>query len=348
MLNQLKVRLRNKLIRVTIENLWFIFYELWKLWLVIDGVTRRNTLTVIATIFLLFFSGGLGIMQLVETTKWADAPHANFYLQLALTIFVGTLAIPGAYIAYMLTKEYGWAVIERVGTERYLKDMYYRVQCFELLIKINLFFEVLLITFFAVITSLVDIDLTIGAAILAFLTLAMLMFARLGITYEAHWMMTVFFLFTVFIILVTLSILVLVTDSEDPWYTMCIYASASSIILYATLYTAIQCKMNFDKGLKPHIHWVPFRKRRQPAAPSDATIQESLLSSTQISQNMTEQPVAIPPSAETARIVNLESPTSDKEPVSPSPQYQHDTIDFTEYFDYLDLTKKGSPSPPSY
>ena len=36
--NDFKDYLKNKVIRVRMENIWFIFYEIWKLWLVFDAV----------------------------------------------------------------------------------------------------------------------------------------------------------------------------------------------------------------------------------------------------------------------------------------------------------------------
>lgn len=87
----LRLRLRDKTDRVRFENIWFIVYELWKLGLMLDGVSEgvvgvvwcsgtihcmnsivykliyRNSLTVVAAAGFTFFSGALGIM--VSVTK---------------------------------------------------------------------------------------------------------------------------------------------------------------------------------------------------------------------------------------------------------------------------------------
>lgn len=37
--NDPRVYLLDKVVRVRIENIWFILYEIWRLWIVTDGVT---------------------------------------------------------------------------------------------------------------------------------------------------------------------------------------------------------------------------------------------------------------------------------------------------------------------
>lgn len=164
----LRLRLRDKNDRVRFENIWFIVYELWKLGLMLDGVScyrgwvfrnhhshcmnsilykliYRNSLTVVAAAGFTFFSGALGIMvsvcvtkssvhgltfsyqQIIESVKWDEAPLINLQLQIAMTVIVWVLAVPTAFVAFMLQKHFGWDVIDKVGPERRLQSKWWYI-----------------------------------------------------------------------------------------------------------------------------------------------------------------------------------------------------------------------------
>ncbi|KAI9490229.1 hypothetical protein BDB00DRAFT_838883 [Zychaea mexicana] len=247
----LKDYLKDKVVRVRIENIWFIVYELWKLWLVIDGILQANSLTVIASAAFTCFSGALGIMQIVESLQWTLSLAVNLYLQIAMTVVVWTIAVPTIFVALMLVKEYGWNLVERIGPDLRLQNMYYTVQCFTLMIKIDIFFEVLLLAFYAVCANM-STDLWAAATALAILCLLALFLGRKAIADERHWMMSLFSLFQGAIIFVNLAVMVMITDPSDVWYTLSIYACASIVIVVFTLYMAVRCQRNFGNGLKPH------------------------------------------------------------------------------------------------
>ncbi|KAI9248205.1 hypothetical protein BDA99DRAFT_564822 [Phascolomyces articulosus] len=248
----IKEYLRDKVVRVRIENIWFIIYELWKLWLVIDGILQANSLTVIASAAFTCFSGALGIMQIIESVKWDNSIAVNLYLQIAMTSAVWIIAIPTSFVAFMLFKDYGWNLVERI-------DMYYTVQCFTLMIKIDIFFEVLLLVFYAVCANM-NKSLWGAATALAILSLISLFVGRKAIADEKHWMMSLFSLFQGAIIFVNLAVMVVVTDPTDVWYTLSIYACASIVIVIFTLYMAVRCQRNFGRGLQPHVNWSLYRK----------------------------------------------------------------------------------------
>ncbi|KAG2223410.1 hypothetical protein INT45_001716, partial [Circinella minor] len=259
--------LRDKVIRVRMENIWFILYEIWKLWLVFDAILQANSLTVIASAAFTCFSGALGIMQIVEsinclnslTSECPDSLPLNLYLQIAMTSVVWLIAIPTAFVAFMLYKDYGWNLVERTGPDKRLQDMYYTVQCFTLMIKIDIFFEVLLLVFYAVCANQVK-ALWIAATVLTLICLITLLLGREAIAKEKHWMMSLFSLFQGGIIFINLGVMAMVTDTKDVWYTLSIYGCASVVIVVFTLVMAVRCQRNFGRGLQPHVNWSLYRK----------------------------------------------------------------------------------------
>ncbi|ORZ02977.1 hypothetical protein BCR43DRAFT_482506, partial [Syncephalastrum racemosum] len=114
--------LSNKGVRVRIENIWFILYEVWRVWLVVDGIIHWNSLAVIAATVSCYFSGALGIMQIIETIKWRNSIETNLYLQIAMTIVVWLLVFPTTFVAYKLFKDFGWYVYRRIGPELRLQS----------------------------------------------------------------------------------------------------------------------------------------------------------------------------------------------------------------------------------
>ncbi|KAI8146621.1 hypothetical protein BJV82DRAFT_599208 [Fennellomyces sp. T-0311] len=308
---ELKSYLRDKVIRVRIENIWFIVYEFWKLWLVIDGILQFNSLTIIAAAAFTCFSGVLGVMQIIESVKWDNSLDVNLYLQIAMTTVVWIITIPTAFVAVMLFKAYGWNLIEKIGNDRRLQNMYYTVQCFTLMIKIDIFFEVLLLVFYAVCAN-INTALWAAATVLAILCVFALFIGRMAISEERHWMMSLFSLFQGAIIFVNLAVMVMITDPADVWYTLSIYACASVVIVVFTLYMAVQCQRNFSRGLRPYVKWSPFQFRARSSV---------------------EPPPRQPPVPPPHRNMQRQSLLADEEePVSSTSTQPPTSMDFTEYY----------------
>lgn len=49
----------------------------------------------------------------------------NLQLQIAMTVIVWVISVPTAFVAFMLTKHFGWDVIDKVGPERQLQSKLY-------------------------------------------------------------------------------------------------------------------------------------------------------------------------------------------------------------------------------
>ncbi|CEP11837.1 hypothetical protein [Parasitella parasitica] len=48
-------------------------------------------------------------------------------------------------------------------------------------------------------------------------------------------------------------------SAADLWFTGIVYEFASIICIIITVYLAFRCQINFDKGLKPFVFWIPFQ-----------------------------------------------------------------------------------------
>ncbi|KAL1926071.1 hypothetical protein VTP01DRAFT_6108 [Rhizomucor pusillus] len=257
--NDPRVYLLDKVVRVRIENIWFILYEIWRLWIVTDGIIHFNSLTIIAATTFAYFSGALGLMQIIETIKWTKAGDTNLYLQVAMTIVVFCLALPTTFVAFKLFKDIGWNVYRRIGPDVRLQNMYYTVQCFTLALKIDIFFEVLLLAFYSVCT-MINPALWVTFMMLAIINFITLFLGRKAIADELHWLMSLVSLFQTAVIFINLAVLVSLTIPHDVWYTMTIYACASMVVSVFTLFMAVRCQINFGRGLKGYVQWRPFKK----------------------------------------------------------------------------------------
>lgn len=117
--------------------------------------------------------------------------------------------------------------------------MYYTVQCFTLALKMDIFFEVFLIAFYAV-CSANNLALWVAATVLAVLSLCVVLLGRKAvrvnfkmsqhmgklninlskIAMEEHWMISLFSVFQGLVIFINLAVLAYFTHPADLWYTL--------------------------------------------------------------------------------------------------------------------------------
>ncbi|KAI8086403.1 uncharacterized protein BX664DRAFT_335712 [Halteromyces radiatus] len=270
----LEYELHAKINHVRVEVLWFIFFEIWRLWLVIDALIHCSSLTVITCGVLTLFSAGFGALECIETKKmintkkYVDDPlKRNLVLEFILTGSITALLIPTIYVVYRLALDYGWQTYRKVGAHLNVQSMYFLVNCFSLILKIDTFFEVLIMVFYMLLGVTDGTALTWIPGIMALVTLFGLFFARKSVSDESHWKMIVFIVIQVAFIGMSAWMLFQRTDPDDPWYIVLFYGSTSILMTIVTLVFAIKCQMNFGKGLKPYVHWSLFGKKRPVTTP---------------------------------------------------------------------------------
>ncbi|KAI8344353.1 hypothetical protein BC941DRAFT_408430 [Chlamydoabsidia padenii] len=259
-----------KIQHVQIEVIWFILFELWRLWLVIDALIYCSSLTVITCGVLNLISTGFGAIECVETEKmqvtekyqYTDILHDNLILQAVLTATLGVLCVPTAYVVYKLAIDYGWKTYRKVGAHITVQGMYFTVSCFSLILKIDTFFQVFIMVFYTVLGATDDDPLSWVPGVMALLCLFGLFLARNAVSDESHWKMALFLVIQVAFIGVNGWMLYKHTFNTDPWFIIFFYASTSILMAIVTLAFSVKCELNFGKGLKPFVHWNLFGKSR--------------------------------------------------------------------------------------
>ncbi|SAL97889.1 hypothetical protein [Absidia glauca] len=259
-----------KVQHVRLEVIWFILFELWRLWLVIDALIHCSSLTVITCGVLNLISTGFGAMECGETVKMQATTkyqnpqtlHENLVLQVVLTSTFGVLCLPTAYVVYKLALDYGWKTYRKVGAHITVQDMYFTVGCFILTLKIDTFFQVFIMVFYTVLGATDADALSWVPGIMALLCLFGLFWARKSVSDESHWQMALFLVIQLGFIGVNGWMLYNHTFNTDPWYIIFFYASTSTFMTVVTIVFALKCESNFNKGLKPFVHWNLFGKSR--------------------------------------------------------------------------------------
>ncbi|KAG2236072.1 hypothetical protein INT48_006088, partial [Thamnidium elegans] len=267
--------------KIIYENVLFIVYEVWRLWILTDGIVHLNSLTILASAWFSVFSCIFNVMLVIESRNWASFGFdslklENMRLQIALTSVFFLLSIPVIIAAYKSSKEIGWEIYKKIGSSNHLKYLYHDVQRFALILKVDIFFQVFLLIGTTIISQ--NIIFVIISVALSVLLAIGLMFARVAISRESRWMMAVFLLLQVF--LLACDIYCFLGLFQYPlteiWYIGVVYVSGSIISITFTIYLTIQCQFNFGKGLKPFVEWYPFRSQTQPKKEGYSTAESGL------------------------------------------------------------------------
>ncbi|KAI8886470.1 hypothetical protein K501DRAFT_331251 [Backusella circina FSU 941] len=285
----------NKPEKVYLESIAYLFFEVWRLWLVLDGIVQMNSLTIYATAVLTVFSFGLSVSACVESVRWADIDQRDYSLlminrnlQIALSVIVFLLIFPNLWVAHFkLTKDFGWGVYKKIGGSVMLQRIYKTVQWFSLILKLDIFFEFIFLVLFmtATRTAYDRVILTntyfILAIILCIAMLVSLPMVREAIARESHVLMGIFLCIQTLFVLAVIITLSRSSDSGKAetivhalfieWYEFAIYFVLSLIMVIVTIVAAILCQVNFGKGLRPHVQWrfLGLRKTKNGEDPSN-------------------------------------------------------------------------------
>ncbi|KAG2211429.1 hypothetical protein INT46_004717 [Mucor plumbeus] len=269
--------------KIIYENVLFIVFEVWRLWALTDGIVHLNALTILASAWFSIFSGIFNVLLIIESNKWITSKFEelkveNKNLQIALTSILFFLSVPVIISAYKTAKIIGWQVYKKIGSSIELQNMYHNVQWFALWLKIDIYFEIVLLISTAIVTK--RIGFQVICIIMALLVSISLIFSRIAITKESNWMMFVFLFLQIVLLACNVYSLVGLFEysTADLWFTGIVYEFTSIICIIVTVYLAIVCQTNFGKGLKPFVFWVPFQgTKRFIEEPSHHAIEAGLL-----------------------------------------------------------------------
>lgn len=254
--------------KILYENIFFIFYETWRIWILIDGIVHLNSLTILASAWFSVFSCIFNVMLVVESRKWVLAMYdplkvENMYLHIALTVVFFVLSVPVIISAYKSSQVIGWQVYKRIGSSIELQNMYHNVQWFALLLKIDIFFQVFLLVGVAIIST-TRLSIFVFSIIMCLAMPCSMVLSRYAITKESRWMMLIFILFQLIMFSSVVYFLVGLFQfpADDLWFAGIVYGLASVACVFVTIFLAVRCQINFGKGLKPYVEWVPFKEKK--------------------------------------------------------------------------------------
>ncbi|KAF1798728.1 hypothetical protein FB192DRAFT_1392983 [Mucor lusitanicus] len=275
-----------KAFKVSGECFMFIVFEIWRLWLAIDGVIRMNSRTIYASASFTILSFLFSIMLVAESVNWIKMMNSmediypvsprddnlrliNQYLQIALSVIIFLFIFPTFWVANRVTKDFGWDVYKKIGSSIKIQEMYIHLQWLSLMLKIDIFFEftsyVLLLlyqTFNSTAETHINLDMTPDSGLIIFILVLLPSFllCRFSISKESHVLMTLFIAIQIGFIANTVYIIVTTFSVATSWYAYMMYSVGVLIAAVATVSLAVKCQLNFGKGLKDFVQWHPWKK----------------------------------------------------------------------------------------
>ncbi|KAI8886482.1 hypothetical protein K501DRAFT_269837 [Backusella circina FSU 941] len=220
--------LESSTVRLINENILYILYSVWKLWIIVEGLWAQSS-------------------RLTDVSR-EDLRVQNIYLYMLHTLVTCIIFIPSMIAAYKTAKAIGWQVYKKVGVNVSLQRMYHEAQWFTLSLKIDMFFQATLLICAA--TASRFVYAIVICALLAVVNIFSLLISRLAIAKESHWM-----------------ILVMLFKYSTVWATGVIYAFLSMFSIIFTSVLAIRCQFNYKHGLQKHVQLdfyslMPLRQRQ--------------------------------------------------------------------------------------
>ncbi|KAI8638937.1 hypothetical protein BD408DRAFT_422326 [Parasitella parasitica] len=274
-----------KSFKVSGECLMFIIFELWRLWLAIDGVVRLNSRTIYASASFTILSFLFSIMLVAESVNWIKVINnsrsaiehpeynnlrlINQHLQIALSVSIFLLIFPTFWVANRITKDFGWDVYKKIGSSIKIQEMYIDLQWLSLMLKIDIFFEFLSYLLLFVyqkfntpfeIASRLYMSPDDGLIVFIVLLLPSFILCRLSIARESHFLMSIFIFVQVAFLANTIVTAVVTFAVARAWYAYMMYIAGVLVAAIATMGLAIKCQLNFNKGLKDHVQWHPWKR----------------------------------------------------------------------------------------
>ncbi|KAI8330424.1 hypothetical protein BC941DRAFT_475533 [Chlamydoabsidia padenii] len=260
--------------RLKDENVFFVLFHLFQLYLGIDAIVRQSVFQLIAHTTNEFFSVIFALIQMGETLSWQSAvvnvdnkthlmtDTSDFWVALrieiglATTIFFLTCVL--GYLCRQLLLQFGWNTYKRLGADIKLQERFLRAQVFLLILKLDAFFHMVFSAFWFVVMTQEgyfqrDTPALIWYILHLLLTLIQipsLFGARYSIRTELPGVMIGFLVIQSLIII---DFLIILQQSATSWVFWVLAVCLAIILSIVTMVLGAMVVRNFDKGLKPHI-----------------------------------------------------------------------------------------------
>ncbi|CAO3590672.1 unnamed protein product [Absidia cylindrospora] len=219
-----------RLTRIKWENVAFIGFQIWAIFMVLDATVQQNAAEVCVLAILYVLCAILGGLQIMDSQRWMDilkysseislAPlQTALTVEIVLTVLLGLFSLSFGFMSYKMTGEFGWMIYKKIGADQAVKQMYTIFQYFVLCIKIDIFVEFLVSCFyliqFVIKSGQMDWHSWVFLIVTLFM-LPMLYFSRVAVSRESNIQMVIFILFQGVVIFEF--VLVLTQTLSDSWY----------------------------------------------------------------------------------------------------------------------------------
>ncbi|KAI8929062.1 hypothetical protein BC831DRAFT_445361 [Entophlyctis helioformis] len=235
----------------------FIFAQLFQIVLAWDAIVKQNTMQIGAFVGFNLIIVCYSIFQYAQLINLAGNDPALKLPLIVIPFITGAFQILFFYLASKLYYEFGWTIFKRIGADPVMRSMYRSYQIFVLLVKVDVFFVFGFGIQFLVLvirTSDPEFALTIAAIPIMLLVLATAVY---GMRTENKLIVSGFLFGVVlamgYFIFKIVRIYTQPAKYSDTKYYLTFFAALSLLMVISTFVVAIQCILNFGKGLKTHL-----------------------------------------------------------------------------------------------
>ncbi|RUS22076.1 hypothetical protein BC937DRAFT_90488 [Endogone sp. FLAS-F59071] len=117
-----------RFMRIRWENLAFMLFQIWVVWLSVDGVIEQNVVEIIAIAIINALCTVAAAIQISDNSKWismfGSSDRVNYgdlviahKVEIALTVMVVLFAIVFGYLSYRLSGELMWKIFKKLGAD---------------------------------------------------------------------------------------------------------------------------------------------------------------------------------------------------------------------------------------
>ncbi|KAF3145926.1 hypothetical protein TWF569_006476 [Orbilia oligospora] len=265
----------------------FIFAWLFQFVLVYDALRLKNTIQVFGlcifnALMLLYSAIQIDqIREAVETASGGNTPdNPNNYdpkrlwrviypFLIAIPVVIGVITAFMSFVAWKLHDEFAWTIYKHISADLRMKRRYLIFQIYIALLKFDFFFFLgFTIQFLVILLTKNDIEFILTIVVIPVTILILLAaswFTRRENKIGATFVIILYFGGLSYFLF---KLVRMYHGDKVSFYliarrSLTIFAIITVILLIITIGVAIQCMLNFDKGLKQHVN------RRKPTDPED-------------------------------------------------------------------------------
>ncbi|KAI7878968.1 hypothetical protein K492DRAFT_148923 [Lichtheimia hyalospora FSU 10163] len=253
------------------ENVFFILFYIFQLYLGIDAVVRQSVIQLMAHACNSFICVILALVQLGETLKWnhrvgdaynnelidADGFYSALHYEIALASLMGVITCVFTFFCFKLIHQFGWNSYKRIGADPVLQRRFKKCQLFLLSLKLDAFFHIVFSIFWVVVMTQEGYHQGSPAS-KAWYTLHVVLtvvqfpapfVARQGLRTERSKFMIPFLVLHA---LLVIDFIIILQQSSTVWTFWVLAVCLAIVLSLGTIVLGAIVTHNFGKGLKPY------------------------------------------------------------------------------------------------